>query len=275
MNWAKFREQMSVTFNSQELRTLCFDLGVDYDALHGEGKDDKIRELITFLQRNCRIPDLITRLQQIRPSQDWPELSPPNTPSPTPNKQRPKQIIASTLILALIAIITLFFITQNNKPADPLTERSSPNRNNEQITPDSITTETTNTTDCLDPLFAHIEADRQATIEVGETARNVIIADEDRDSTEYTAPYGLKLTKDGEMIAAFTYKLRAQPVLFKIITIVDAQCAPLETYYIAEKPTGEGVFDDNDHLILTLSESRYSLGFNFQGKQIRFNFIEQ
>jgi Effector-associated domain 7 len=38
-------------FNDSELRTLCFNLGVDYDVLQGSGKSDKARELIIYLDR--------------------------------------------------------------------------------------------------------------------------------------------------------------------------------------------------------------------------------
>jgi len=34
-------------FDLEELRTLAFDLGVDFDDLRGEGKSAKARELIT------------------------------------------------------------------------------------------------------------------------------------------------------------------------------------------------------------------------------------
>jgi hypothetical protein len=38
-------------FNLEELRALCFDLGLDYDELRGEVKSAKARELITVMLR--------------------------------------------------------------------------------------------------------------------------------------------------------------------------------------------------------------------------------
>lgn len=38
-------------FDLEEFRTLCSDLGVDYDSLRGEGKEGKVRELIARFQR--------------------------------------------------------------------------------------------------------------------------------------------------------------------------------------------------------------------------------
>jgi len=44
-NLVELRRSLEETFDLEEFRTLCFDLGVDYDALRGEGKSAKIREL--------------------------------------------------------------------------------------------------------------------------------------------------------------------------------------------------------------------------------------
>jgi tetratricopeptide (TPR) repeat protein len=44
--------------SKEELRDLCFDLGVKYDDLPGEGAAAKARELVDYLERHCRIPDL-------------------------------------------------------------------------------------------------------------------------------------------------------------------------------------------------------------------------
>jgi formylglycine-generating enzyme required for sulfatase activity len=40
------------TFDLDELKTLCFTLGVDFDDLHGEGKVSKARELMRFLKNH-------------------------------------------------------------------------------------------------------------------------------------------------------------------------------------------------------------------------------
>ena len=41
----QLREFLTEYFNEEELRTVCFDLGIDYDNLGGEGKGGKAREL--------------------------------------------------------------------------------------------------------------------------------------------------------------------------------------------------------------------------------------
>jgi hypothetical protein len=56
-------------FSDDELRTLCnlYIHDPDYDDLAGEGKANKARELVTYLQRRCRTQDLVSAIQQSRP----------------------------------------------------------------------------------------------------------------------------------------------------------------------------------------------------------------
>ena len=59
-------------FNLEELRTLSFDLGVNPDELGGQGLSGVARELILYLQRRDRLPDLLAALRAERPSVAWP-----------------------------------------------------------------------------------------------------------------------------------------------------------------------------------------------------------
>jgi hypothetical protein len=61
-------------FSLEEIRTLCFDLGVDYDNVRGEGKSARIRELILALGRNGRLPELIGLVQEQRRHVRWPPV---------------------------------------------------------------------------------------------------------------------------------------------------------------------------------------------------------
>lgn len=54
-------------FDIEELRTLCFELGVDYDSLRGEGETADARELILYLQRRRQLDRLIAVIIQRRP----------------------------------------------------------------------------------------------------------------------------------------------------------------------------------------------------------------
>jgi hypothetical protein len=67
------RQIFTNRFSEGELRALCFDLGVDYNNLPGQGRSDKVIELISFLERRRRIPELVNVLKQLRPDISWPE----------------------------------------------------------------------------------------------------------------------------------------------------------------------------------------------------------
>ena len=45
-------------FDEEELRTLCFNLRIDYDDLRGKGKSGKARELVQNFQRRNALPCL-------------------------------------------------------------------------------------------------------------------------------------------------------------------------------------------------------------------------
>jgi len=49
-------------FDAEELRTLCFFLAADYDALRGEGKSAKARELIGYMERHSLGDRLLQQL---------------------------------------------------------------------------------------------------------------------------------------------------------------------------------------------------------------------
>ena len=67
------RRGLVESFSLSELRTLCSDLGVDYDELGSAGKEAQARELILYLERRGRLPELVARCQQLRPDYAWQE----------------------------------------------------------------------------------------------------------------------------------------------------------------------------------------------------------
>ena len=57
-------------FDEEELKTLTFELGVDYDSLPAGGKSGKARELIAYFERRAQLPALIEAVRQVRPFLD-------------------------------------------------------------------------------------------------------------------------------------------------------------------------------------------------------------
>ena len=62
----QLRHVLDTRFSAQELRTLCFDLGIEYEDLPGEGRASRARELVAFFERRERIPELVRAIQAIR-----------------------------------------------------------------------------------------------------------------------------------------------------------------------------------------------------------------
>jgi hypothetical protein len=63
----RLRELLITRLSLDELQTLCFDIGLDYDSLEGGTKDGKIRELLLYIERRDRLAFLIERVKGQRP----------------------------------------------------------------------------------------------------------------------------------------------------------------------------------------------------------------
>ncbi len=70
----ELRSLLIESFDLEELHSLCFDLGINFDSLAGSTIDSKARELIAYCQRHLRLPDLLAACRQQRPHIDWPDL---------------------------------------------------------------------------------------------------------------------------------------------------------------------------------------------------------
>ena len=67
----KLRQRLGTYFSEGELKTLCFDLGIDYDSLPDTGLENKARELVQYLERRSRVPELVEACQERRPQVPW------------------------------------------------------------------------------------------------------------------------------------------------------------------------------------------------------------
>ncbi|MCB8965356.1 MAG: tetratricopeptide repeat protein [Ardenticatenaceae bacterium] len=68
----EFHSLLCTYFNTNELRTLCFDLNINYENLPGNTFDSKTRELVAFCYRYERLEALIIRCRELRPIVIWP-----------------------------------------------------------------------------------------------------------------------------------------------------------------------------------------------------------
>ena len=95
-------KQINQRFDLEEVRGLCFDLGVDFDNIAGEGKSARIRELILQLARRDELQSLVNLARQARPTGNWADvpadfslpggLETPGTQTPTNVNPHPRVI---------------------------------------------------------------------------------------------------------------------------------------------------------------------------------------
>ncbi len=71
----QLRQEMVEAFNEEELKTLCFDLGVDYENVAGDTKAEKTREIISLFERKDRLKNLVLQCRRMRPEVDWPDVT--------------------------------------------------------------------------------------------------------------------------------------------------------------------------------------------------------
>lgn len=66
VNYREIRIALGVSYDVSELKVLCSDLGIDWDEIAGSRKSEIIVDLIRWLERRNRLPDLITIVNQDR-----------------------------------------------------------------------------------------------------------------------------------------------------------------------------------------------------------------
>jgi hypothetical protein len=66
----RLREILTERFSAGELDTLCFDLGVPAEDLPRE-KSGKARELVAYMKRYSRLPELVNHIRRNRPDIQW------------------------------------------------------------------------------------------------------------------------------------------------------------------------------------------------------------
>ncbi len=71
---SQLRQLLTTHFNRDELKTLCHDLGVNFDELPEGSITGQARELIHLLRRQDKLAELLELVQKLRPKVGWPLL---------------------------------------------------------------------------------------------------------------------------------------------------------------------------------------------------------
>ncbi len=67
---AQLREFLAERFNLDEMKTLCFDLGLDYEVFPHATKSELSRELIAYFERHDKMGCLVAAMVKVRPD-EW------------------------------------------------------------------------------------------------------------------------------------------------------------------------------------------------------------
>ena len=67
----ELNSKMNQVFSLAEIESLCFDMGIPFEDLGGDGRGAKIRELIEFCRRRGRDEELVAKVRVERPQVAW------------------------------------------------------------------------------------------------------------------------------------------------------------------------------------------------------------
>lgn len=62
------RDCITNHFDLSEFKSLCFDMGINYDNLDGDSLEDKAREFVLLMNRLGRCPEIVAYCQKMRPN---------------------------------------------------------------------------------------------------------------------------------------------------------------------------------------------------------------
>lgn len=122
-----------------------------------------------------------------------------------------------------------------------------------------------NDKDCMSQFFAEITPQRQLTLEVGANNQEYFISSGDFANKDFHGPIGIRLTQNGEPIAAFSFLYFLENRLFKIVSFVDSKCQPVAEYSNWSEGGDHNILQDSDRLKMDLPEGSFSVRFIFDG----------
>lgn len=195
----------------------------------------------------------------------------------SPKKIEPAIIVAlialtGTLITALLnSSVIVEWLKQRSQPTETLPSTLSAAEAPVPAAPDSAPAVVSDGT-CLTEYFSDIDPVRQISIEVGVTAQDYEFPSAELEGQGPIGPFGIKLTQNGQMISAMHFLFFADSELFKLTSVVDANCEPVADYSNALGGDRSSI-QNSGWLNLQLNEGLFTLNFQRWGpNKIRFNF---
>jgi uncharacterized protein YjbI with pentapeptide repeats len=114
----QLHQLLNARLDEEELRTLCFYVDVEYDDLRSEGKANKARELIKYLENRDQIFELVETGRQLRSDISWPDIPKvieETTPVIRPHETDSQQVSALQTYLDLMSKLLSEGLLTSNK----------------------------------------------------------------------------------------------------------------------------------------------------------------
>ena len=197
----------------------------------------------------------------------------PKKSPPSDVKKPSSKKVDTTVIVALIALagtlgtalfsspVILEWMKSNPAPTvSSSSAQSQPPSNSSSSSP--APSLTGGNGDCLKKYFADIDPARQISLEAGADEEYYLLS-QDAANKDYHGPLGIKLTQNGDMVAALSFLFFNDSHIFKIVSIVDSHCQAVSTYSNWTNGGDHNTLHDSDTLKIDLSGSSLSLRFIF------------
>jgi len=131
---------------------------------------------------------------------------------------------------------------------------------------------------CLAQFFSQNNIDptkRQINIEVGAHNQIYYLSNQDLSSQSVIGPFGIKLTQYGKMIAALSFLYFPESGLFKITSLVDANCKDVAEYSNTTQGGDRNALNYSDDLKIQLAEGTFVLSpISYGTGYFAFDFTE-
>ncbi len=156
MSFQALRLSINKHFDLREIRTICFDLGINSESFPNSTRDEMVRGLIDYCKRRNKLGDLLDWLKHERPDVDWPDLESlqaeeiPLGWDTRSNNHSPKSTNTTTIIIvslmATIVIVTIFILMRMEISDFIDNFRPELVQNSETSTPNVLNTQTPTST---------------------------------------------------------------------------------------------------------------------------------
>lgn len=120
---------------------------------------------------------------------------------------------------------------------------------------------------CLTQFLQNVPKDRVTTLENGTYDQQIIRPDQSKDQA-----IALRLEENREFVGAIKLHFYSSNAMFKIDSIVDSECQPVESFENRSRGGDKHVVQNYDELEIRFKKGVYILRFGYDAARIKANF---